>query len=71
MTRPKVLSGAAKRKRKQEKNRNILMTNKKIKNFFKLDSHAQSKFLLKIIFKILYFCIMFIDIAIAVTSILI
>lgn len=44
MMKPKVLSGAAKRKKNKEQKEIILKTNKKIKNLFKLDQLEQSKF---------------------------
>lgn len=47
MMKSKVLSGSAKRKKKEEEKQIILKTNKKIKSFFKVDQHEQSKFYLK------------------------
>lgn len=55
MTKPKVLSGTAKRKKIREEKQNILKTNKKIQFFFNLDKHEQSKFLIKILFFCRYF----------------
>lgn len=44
MMKPKVLSGAAKRKKNKEQKEIILKSNKKIKNYFKPDQLEQSKF---------------------------